>query len=109
LRPPRTAVCPAFRGLLFASPFINAKLTGQVELSARGHATTEEQSNMLTPNRDRLTAGVDLGDKWSNYCILGLEGEALSEGNSGRYRRISRNSRSLASMHDPSKAAVTLA
>jgi transposase len=33
-----------------------------------------------TPNRDRLTVGVDLGDQWSNYCILGLEGETLAEG-----------------------------
>src|SRR6516162_8503290 len=32
------------------------------------------------PNRDRLTVGVDLGDQWSNYCILGLEGETLAEG-----------------------------
>lgn len=31
-------------------------------------------------NRDRLTVGVDLGDQWSNYCILGLEGEKLAEG-----------------------------
>jgi transposase len=34
----------------------------------------------LEPNRDRLTVGVDLGDKWSNYCILGLDGETLVEG-----------------------------
>ena len=32
------------------------------------------------PNRDQLTVGVDLGDQWSNYCILGLEGETLAEG-----------------------------
>src|SRR6202008_1333632 len=31
-------------------------------------------------NRDRLTVGVDLGDRWSQYCILGLEGETLAEG-----------------------------
>jgi hypothetical protein len=24
--------------------------------------------------------GVDLGDRWSQYCILGLEGETLAEG-----------------------------
>ena len=29
---------------------------------------------------DRLTVGVDLGDQWSRYCILGLQGETLSEG-----------------------------
>jgi transposase len=32
------------------------------------------------PNLDRLTVGVDLGDQWSNYCILDLEGEKLAEG-----------------------------
>src|SRR5712672_1079366 len=34
----------------------------------------------LRPNLDRLTVGVDLGDQWSNYCILGLGGETLTEG-----------------------------
>ena len=34
----------------------------------------------MAPNRDRLTVGVDLGDRWSQYCILGLEGETLAEG-----------------------------
>jgi transposase len=32
------------------------------------------------PNRERLTVGVDLGDKRSNFCILGLDGEKLTEG-----------------------------
>jgi hypothetical protein len=32
------------------------------------------------PNLDRMTVGVDLGDRWSNYCILGLGGETLAEG-----------------------------
>jgi len=32
------------------------------------------------PNLDRLTVGVDVGDRWSNYCILGLGGETLAEG-----------------------------
>src|ERR1700677_1091893 len=34
----------------------------------------------VRPNLDRLTVGVDLGDQWSNYCILGLCGETLAEG-----------------------------
>jgi hypothetical protein len=34
----------------------------------------------LRPNLDRLTVGVDLGDQGSHYCILGLEGETLAEG-----------------------------
>ena len=34
----------------------------------------------VSPNLDRLTVGLDLGDQWSNYCILGLSGETLVEG-----------------------------
>jgi len=40
----------------------------------------DAHQEVLGPNRDRLTVGVDLGDQWSNYCILGLEGETLAEG-----------------------------
>lgn len=35
---------------------------------------------VVRPNLGRLTVGVDLGDQWSNYCILGLGGETLAEG-----------------------------
>jgi transposase len=47
-----------------------------------GAASTGEghQEGELGPNLDRLTVGVDLGDQWSPYCILGLEGETLGEG-----------------------------
>ena len=40
----------------------------------------EDEGGELRPNLDRLTVGVDLGDQGSNYCILGLEGETLAEG-----------------------------
>jgi hypothetical protein len=40
----------------------------------------EDERGELRPNLDRLTVGVDLGDQWSHYCILGLEGETLAEG-----------------------------
>jgi transposase len=40
----------------------------------------EHQHGELRPNVDRLTVGVDLGDQGSHYCILGLEGETLVEG-----------------------------
>ena len=43
-------------------------------------AGEKHQRGELRPNLDRLTVGVDLGDQWSNYCILGLEGETLAEG-----------------------------
>ncbi len=47
-----------------------------------GRASTEEEGkgNVLRPNLDRLTVGVDLGDKCSSYCILGMDGETLAEG-----------------------------
>ena len=43
-------------------------------------AGEEHQQGELGPNLDRLPVGVDLGDQWSHYCILGLEGETLAEG-----------------------------
>jgi transposase len=43
-------------------------------------AEEKHQRGELRPNLDRLTVGVDLGDQWSHYCILGLEGETLAEG-----------------------------
>jgi len=43
-------------------------------------AEEEHQRGELGPNLDRLRVGVDLGDQWSHYCILGLEGETLAEG-----------------------------
>ena len=43
-------------------------------------AGKDQKQGRLRPNLDRLTVGVDLGDKWSAYCILGLEGETLIEG-----------------------------
>jgi len=58
-----------------------AKLTERLEPKpALENATAEKPRGVPAPNRDRLTVGVDLGDQWSNYCILGLEGETLVEG-----------------------------
>jgi transposase len=57
------------------------KLRGKLEPKS-GSANSREarQRAELSPNLDRLTVGVDLGDQWSHYCILGLKGETLSEG-----------------------------
>jgi len=58
-----------------------AKLSERLEPKpALENATVEKPRGVPAPNRDRLTVGVDLGDQWSNYCILGLEGETLVEG-----------------------------
>ena len=57
------------------------KLKGKLELKATAASLGEApQRPELSPNLDRLTVGVDLGDQWSRYCILGLQGETLSEG-----------------------------
>ena len=58
------------------------KLTGKTVVDARamsGKAKGDRKEKAIGPNRDRLTVGVDLGDRWSQYCILGLEGETLTE------------------------------
>jgi transposase len=59
------------------------KLTGKAVLDAGAmsdKAKGDRKEKTIGPNRDRLTVGVDLGDRWSQYCILGLEGETLAEG-----------------------------
>ena len=58
-----------------------AKLSQKLE--PRGAVASDgegEQQGAPGPNRERLTVGLDLGDKWSNFCILGLDGEKLTEG-----------------------------
>ena len=57
------------------------KLREKLDPKGVAASTREEhQGRGLRPNLDRLTVGVDLGDRWSQYCILDLEGETLAEG-----------------------------
>src|SRR5450631_1941445 len=57
------------------------KLRGKLDAPAVSTSAKENRrGNTVGPNRDRLTVGMDLGDRWSQYCILGLEGETLAEG-----------------------------
>jgi transposase len=57
------------------------KLREKLDPKKVAASTGDEHSRgELRPNLDRLTVGVDLGDQWSHYCILGLEGETLAEG-----------------------------
>jgi len=57
------------------------KLKGKLEPKATPASPGKAgQRPELSPNLDRLTVGVDLGDQWSRYCILGLQGETFSEG-----------------------------
>ena len=57
-----------------------AKLSYGLEPRAAVPSGEGRQQGMPGPNRERLTVGVDLGDRWSNFCILGLNGEKLTEG-----------------------------
>lgn len=58
-----------------------AKLAQQLEVEVVPDAEGKKSGrDAVRPNLDRLTVGVDLGDQWSNYCILGLSGETLAEG-----------------------------
>lgn len=68
-----------------ASQEVMAELVGRLrrQLDAESVAVAEAAEDVpdgKKPNLDRLTVGVDLGDQWSNYCILGLDGETLMEG-----------------------------
>jgi hypothetical protein len=56
---------------------LSQKLEPQPE---RASETVGRQEGVAGLNQDRLTVGVDLGDQWRSYCILGLEGETLAEG-----------------------------
>jgi hypothetical protein len=57
------------------------KLQGKLEVKATSASAAEAGPRAeLGPNLDRLTVGVDLGDQRSHFCILGLQGETLSEG-----------------------------
>src|SRR6478752_7939928 len=57
------------------------KLRGKLELKSTSASQAEAgPRGELSPNLNRLTVGVDLGDQWSHFCILGFEGETLSEG-----------------------------
>src|SRR5215472_17454177 len=57
------------------------KRRGKLQLKATSaNAAEAGPRGELSPNLDRLTVGVDLGDQWSHYCILDLHGETLSEG-----------------------------
>ena len=63
---------------------VMAELVGQLKKQLEGERIVEpdaeDAADWERPNLDRLTVGVDVGDQWSNYCVLGLGGETLAEG-----------------------------
>jgi len=61
-----------------------SKLSQKLELPGeQASHGRDPQEGVPGPNRGRLTVGVDLCDRWSSYCILGLDGETLAEGQLG--------------------------
>jgi hypothetical protein len=56
---------------------LREKLDPKVGAASAGE---EQKQGRPRANLHRLAVGVDLGDQWSQYCILGLEGETLAEG-----------------------------
>jgi transposase len=56
------------------------KLREKLDAKPVSGSAGERKRGGLRPNLDRLTVGMDLGDQWSHYCILGLGGETLGEG-----------------------------
>jgi len=65
------------------------KLTGKLNAPAELPSAKENRrGDTVGPNRDRLTVGVDLGDRWSQYCILGLEGETWPKDSCGPRRKM---------------------
>lgn len=75
----RKAQAPVQRDTKEVMAELVAKLSEKLD-SQPARATTGEEHEALRPNQGRLTVGVDLGDRMSSYCILGLDGETLAEG-----------------------------
>jgi hypothetical protein len=51
------------------------KLRGKLELKSTSASQAEAgPRGELSPNLNRLTVGLDLGDQWSHFCMLGFEG-----------------------------------
>lgn len=78
---PGKACGPIQRGAKEVMAELVAKLSETLNSRpALGSAGGKREAGVDGPNWDRLTAGVDLGDQWSSYRILGLERETLAEG-----------------------------
>src|SRR5689334_8202909 len=57
------------------------------------HATGSPTNDSSMPP---LTMGIDIGDRYSYYCVLDALGQVVQEDGSGPRRRLSRNDSALA-------------
>jgi hypothetical protein len=81
-----TAEVSAF-GVVVRIEQVFTRLPSNLAVASTGK---EHHGRGLRPNLERLTVGVDLGDQWSHYCILDLEGSCDSASAAGRMRRRER-------------------
>ena len=79
------------------------KLQGKlaVKATSASQAAAGPPRGELSPNLNRLTVGLDLGDQGSHFCILGLQGETLSEGQEPNRRVVVRTARSGVGQTEP--------
>jgi hypothetical protein len=62
-------------------------------MKKRSSSRKSQKRTVKTKTQERVTIGMDLGDKTSRYCLLSSEGEILREGKSrppklGWWRRL---------------------
>jgi transposase len=46
----------------------------------KNNATKSPRRKQISRRSDRITIGMDLGDKTSRYCVLAEDGEVIREG-----------------------------
>src|SRR5713226_5361297 len=69
---------PVSRGMRYAPNVRRARGTMKRRPAMKKFSTVRVNGNMIFKGH-QLTIGVDLGDRWSNYCVLDEAGEILLE------------------------------
>ena len=57
----------------------NGKLSRALEIQTRS-ANEEESRHLVSKPTRPITVGIDLGDRFSRYCVVSEEGEVMEEG-----------------------------
>src|SRR4029077_12819464 len=69
---------PVSRGMRYAPNVRRAQGTRKRRPAMKKTSTIQVNGNMIFKGH-KLTIGLDLGDRWSNYCVLDEAGEVLLE------------------------------